>query len=292
MGTASGAEPMSFLDKIAACAAFDVAAYLPFVVDGRPVGLVRPEFAAHLASFGRVFQVAPDHVYLDPELAGVEERTRAVDEVLHQLAESGVLPGWRGEVYPVAGQLEAPPLFFMERAAIPRFGIWASGVHVNGFVRDGDEIAMWVGRRSPDKQTAPNKLDQIVAGGRSAGYSVRETVIKESEEEASIGPTLALQARPTGAITYQTERDGGLRRDVLYVFDLELPTDFEPRNTDGEIAHFELWPIARVTETVRDTEEFKFNCSLVVIDFLIRHGLISPDEEPDYLALVQGLRVC
>jgi hypothetical protein len=27
----------------------------------------------------------------------------------------------------------------------------------------------------------------------------------------------------------------------------------------------------------------------VIIDFLIRHGLISPDD-PDYLALIQGLR--
>ncbi len=281
---------MSFLDRIAACAVFDAAAYLPFVVDGQSVGLIRPEFAACLAGFEKVFRVSPGLVRLAPDLVGVEERTRAVDGVMQRLAEDGVLSGWRGEVYPVAARLEASPLYFLERAAVPRFGIWASGVHVNGFVRDGNDLAMWVGRRSPDKQTAPNKLDQIVAGGRSAGYSVRETMIKESEEEASIDKALASQARPVGAITYRTERDGGLRRDVLYIFDLELPADFVPRNTDGEIAHFELWPIARVMETVRDTEEFKFNCSLVVIDFLIRHGLISPDDEPDYLGLVEGLR--
>ena len=41
--------------------------------------------------------------------------------------------------------------------------------------------------------------------------------------------------------------------------------------------------------TVRDTDDFKFNCALVVIDFLIRHGLLTPDDEPDYLRLVSGL---
>ena len=50
-----------------------------------------------------------------------------------------------------------------------------------------------------------------------------------------------------------------------------------------------LWPIARVAEIVRDTREFKFNCNLVIIDFLVRHGLIAP-EYPEYLEIVKGLR--
>lgn len=281
---------MSFLDRITACAVFDAAAYLPFVVDGQQVGLLRPEFAARLAPFGDVFEVASHEVRLASAPSDVEARTRAVDGVLRRLADDGALSGWRGETYAVAARLEAPPLFYIERVAVPHFGVRASGVHVNGYVRDGAELFMWIGRRSPNKPTAPNKLDQIVAGGRSAGYSIRETMLKESEEEASIDADLAARARPVGAITYRTEREEGLRRDVLYVYDLELPADFAPRNTDGEIAEFELWPIARVMERVRDSDDFKFNCSLVVIDFLIRHGLISPDDEPDYLALVEGLR--
>jgi 8-oxo-dGTP pyrophosphatase MutT (NUDIX family) len=281
---------MSFLDRIAACAVFDPAAYLPFLVDGQHVGLVRPEFAARLAPYDTVFQVSASAVHLAAEPAGVDERTRAVDHVLRRLADEGALSGWRGESYAVAPRLEAPTLFYMERAAIPQFGVWASGVHVNGFVRQGAELSMWIGRRSPDKQAAPNKFDQIVAGGRSAGYSVRETMIKESEEEASIDADLASRAIPVGAITYRTEREEGLRRDVIYVYDLELPADFIPHNTDGEIAEFELWPIARVMERVRDSDDFKFNCSLVVVDFLIRHGVVTPDDEPDYLALIEGLR--
>ena len=75
---------------------------------------------------------------------------------------------------------------------------------------------------------------------------------------------------------------------MQFCFDLELPSNFVPRNTDGEIESFALWPIERVAETVAETREFKDNCNLVIIDFLIRHGFIPPDD-PDYVALVRGL---
>ena len=42
-------------------------------------------------------------------------------------------------------------------------------------------------------------------------------------------------------------------------------------------------------ETVSSTDEFKTNCAVVIIDFLVRHGYLSP-EEPGYAALVKSLR--
>ncbi len=47
--------------------------------------------------------------------------------------------------------------------------------------------------------------------------------------------------------------------------------------------------VQEVARLVRETSEFKLNCNLVVIDFLLRHGFIGPEEE-DYLELVSGLR--
>ena len=76
---------------------------------------------------------------------------------------------------------------------------------------------------------------------------------------------------------------------MLFSYDLELPDDFVPRNTDGEISGFELLPFAECLRLVRETDQFKFNVNLVLVDFGLRHGLITP-EDPDYLALVEGLR--
>ena len=77
--------------------------------------------------------------------------------------------------------------------------------------------------------------------------------------------------------------------DVLFCYDLELPRDFTPKNTDGELVAFTLEDARDVIARVRDSDDFKFNVNLVLIDFALRHGLISPDD-PEYLDLVTGLR--
>ncbi len=280
---------MSFVDRVQACSVFDPGRYEPFVVGDVRVGLVGPEFAERLKAFPEVFIVSAGSVTLSPRLSDFETRTSAVDGALREIADDGLIGGWRNEPFPVATSPAAPALFNMERAAIPLFGIRGYGVHLNGFVRDPGGLKMWVGRRDPRRPRSPGKLDQLVAGGQPAGLTLRDNLIKECGEEASIPPALAARAVSVGAVSYVTETGEGLRRDVLYVFDLELPAGFDPRNTDGEIEAFYLWPIEQVLETVRDTDAFKFNCSLVVIDFLIRHGLIEPDH-PEYLKLVHGLR--
>jgi 8-oxo-dGTP pyrophosphatase MutT (NUDIX family) len=280
---------MSFLDRVRACGNFDPKKFLPFLVDGDHIGFVAPEFAARLLPFGDVFVVSAESVTLAPGLVGFAGRTSAIDRALRHVAEDGGIAGWRNEPFPVGRSFAAPPLFHMERAAVALFGVRAYGVHLNGIVRDGDGLKMWVGRRSLDKFTAPGKLDQLVAGGQPAGLTLLDNLIKESAEEANIPKSLAARSIPVGAVSYCGERENGLRRDVLFLYDLTLPRDFVPRNTDGEISEFYLWPIDRVIETVRDTDDFKFNCAMVVIDFLIRHGYIEPDS-PEYVDLVLGLR--
>lgn len=279
---------MSFLDRIRACQVFNPEDYLPFRVDGGRVGWLRPGLAEALRKHPDVFAVAADGVELAPDLVGFTRRSSAVAGVVRSLIDDAVLDGWRDEPYAV-GPRFAEPLFTIDRGAVPAFGVRGYGVHLNGYVRRGGELSMWIGRRSPTKHTAPNKLDQLVAGGQPASLTPRENLVKEAAEEASIPRSLALKAAPVGAITYCTEREDGLRNDVLFVYDLELPHDFTPHNTDGELTGFELLPIGDVAERVRTSDAFKFNCALVVIDFLVRHGLIGP-EHPEYLDLVAGLR--
>lgn len=279
---------MSFLDRVRACQVFRRADYLPFVADGERIGFVRPALAEALKRHPGVFAVSSGRVELAPDLVGFEARSRAVDTAVRALIEDGVLGDWRDEPY-VVGPASGRPLFTMDRGAVPPFGVRGYGVHLNGYVRADADLRMWVGRRSPTKRTAPDKLDQLVAGGQPAGLAVAENLAKEAAEEAAIPESLIRRARPVGAIAYCTERDDGLRNDLLFVYDLELPADFVPRNTDGELVGFELLPIDQVAAIVRDSDEFKFNCALVVIDFLIRHGRLGP-EHPDYVELVCGLR--
>ena len=279
---------MSFLDRIRECNARDMQHFRPFVVAGHQVGWVKRPFLDALAAFPAVFERREEAVVLSPALATPEARTKAVDAALRRLAERGVIEGWRDEAYPVTLGWGIPPLMVMERAAVPHFGVRAYGVHMNGFVREDGRILMWIARRAYDKPTFPGMLDNMVAGGQPAGISLTDNLIKESHEEAGIPETLARRAIPVGAVTYAMETPEGLKPDAQFVYELELPRDFAPRAIDGEIHEFMLWPMEKVMEVVSETREFKFNCNLVIIHFLVQHGLVAP-EHPDYLEIVSGL---
>lgn len=57
-----------------------------------------------------------------------------------------------------------------------------------------------------------------------------------------------------------------------------------------QVEEFMLWDLERVAGVISGSQEYKPNCCLVIIDFLVRHGYITP-EEPGYLDLVRSLRV-
>ena len=279
---------MSFLDRIAECNRHDLAGFCPFIVDGLRVGWVRHALVERLAAFDDIFVARAQSLALRAELRGFDARSSAMDRVVRALEAAGIVRGRRDEFYPVASAIDAPPLFRLERAAIPAFGVSACGVHMTGYVRRPDGLWIWVPRRARDKSTYPGMLDNTVAGGQPIGIGRRENLIKECHEEAGIPASLAARAVDVGSISYCMEAPEGLKPDVQFCFDLELPEGFMPVNTDGETESFELWSTARVMATVRDTRAFKDNCNLVLIDFFIRHGLID-EAHPGYVEMKQGL---
>jgi len=282
---------MAYLDHIAACNAHDLAKFRPLLVEGRQIGWVRHDIARRLAGFPETFRLTGDAtISLHPALDSTEARSEAVDEVARALARDFGMPKMRGERYPVAPRWGEAPVMTIDRGVVSVFGVRAYGVHVNGVVRRPDGLHLWIGRRAADKPVAPNKLDNMVAGGQPAHLGLMDNLVKEAAEEADVPEALARTARPVGAICYCLEDQWGLKPDVMFCYDLEVPEGFTPRNTDGEISSFQLLPIAEVAARVKDGDEFKFNVNLVILDFLLRHGLLSPDDEPDYVEIVKGLR--
>ena len=281
---------MAYLDRIVAANQHHIAEFLPFYVAAKRLGSVRRSFAAELRRWPNCFSITPERAALSPALdqAPPDVKTDAVAGVVSALVAEGYIEGFRNELFPVSESRQSAPIFLLERSALPYFGFRAYGVHINGFVRDGEQLLMWIGLRAANKPTWPGLLDQMVAGGQPHGVSLMENVIKESWEEARVPKALAHRAVPTGALGYLLETPAGLRPDIVFTYDLELPQDFVPENDDGEVAGFECHPIETVAEIVRDSTRFKFNCGLVVMHFLIRHGILQPDE-PDYLQLVAGL---
>jgi len=243
---------------------------LAFLIGADHVGWVKPALARALCEFDAAFTAA----------AAGERITLRQDAAadLPELALAMVERGFgrrRGEEFDVRATPDGPALARIDRGMLPSFGILATGVHVNGLVRRADGLHVWIARRSPHKALDPGKLDHIVAGGVCAGMDVRGTLLKEAAEEASLPAALAARAVETGQVGYAMERGEGLRRDRLHCFDLELPEDFVPRAGDDEVEAFEVWPIQKAFETVRDTDDFKFNVNLVLIDLFGRLGMLK-----------------
>jgi isopentenyldiphosphate isomerase len=280
---------MSFFDHIAACNAHDLGHFVPFAANGMPVGWVRPALADAIAAASRDFALDGAGLALDPGLADFDSRSNVVAEVMEHLSETGVIPRLRDEMYAVAPSFMEPALFQLDRGAVPSLGVRAYGVHVNGFVRNADgSLDLWIGRRASTQTLCPDMLDNMVAGGMPIGIAPIDNVIKEAHEEAGVPRELARKAKPTGAVRYMMETPEGLRQDTMFCYDLELPADFVPVNTDGEVAEFLRLPAEEVKAIVRDTFDFKFNCNLVAMDFLIRHGVLT-DSDGDVAALRKGI---
>lgn len=268
---------MSLLERARVLRDWNPDDYRAFLVDGRQMGWVTHDLARRLADFPAELAVSDAGVTLTVP-PGFERRTAAMDAVVRALIESGHVPRWRDERYPVLRDWQEEALFALDRGAVPIFGIRSFGVHLNGYVEDGEGLKLWVGKRSLTKPTAPGKLDHLVAGGQPLGLSPRENLLKEAHEEAGLTPELAGQARSAGLLSYRCRFTDGQRDDVLFVYDLALPPDWRPAPQDGEVQEFYLWPIEQVIQRLRESDDFKFNVACVVLDFLIRRGLVGPEE--------------
>ncbi|KAF2083507.1 thiamine pyrophosphokinase-related protein-like protein [Saccharata proteae CBS 121410] len=226
------------------------------------------------------------------------ERTIMVAQTTAAMREVGhfqVLKGWRDELFPVFAR-DGALLFKIERAASALFGVVSYGVHMTCYVRAGDAIKVWVPRRSQTKSTYPGMLDNTVAGGLPAGEKPFNAVIREAEEEASLPAELVRErAKAVGVVSYfliRDERAGGetglLQPESQYVYDMEVPEDVVPKPNDDEVEGFALLSIEEIKVALL-RGEFKPNCALVMLDFFVRHGILTPENEKHYIDIVTRL---
>ena len=80
------------------------------------------------------------------------------------------------------------------------------------------------------------------------------------------------------------ESERGLFPNTEYVFDLELPSTFVPKNNDGEVDDFNLVSAREVLYMICDPS-FKTTSCPVALDFLVRRGIVTP-ENGNYLFLL------
>ncbi|PWN17989.1 hypothetical protein BCV69DRAFT_301729 [Microstroma glucosiphilum] len=202
-------------------------------------------------------------------------------------------------------------VFELERAACALFGLVTYGVHLTAYTQEpssstsasdadtsssSDLLKVWVPRRSASKATWPSYLDNSVAGGITSGDAPFESIVRECQEEASLSEDVVrARIQQAGVVTYvyrtlPLEEGGGyLQPEVQYIYDLPLPAPdfadgdaeeakFIPKPNDGEAQSFDLLSVPQIMDLLKKGE-FKPNCGLVMLDFLIRKGVIREGEK-------------
>ncbi len=277
----------NFYQWIEECNQFDLQQFIPFIVEAKVIGYIHKNKLDWFRDYSEL-KIKANQLFFSDQVIDFNQRTEAINAIASDLYKKNRITSWVGEQYDVAAYHGDEVLFTIERAAATLFGIQKYGVHVNAYtIKDGNYF-IWVAKRAIDKPTWPGKLDHLVAGGHASGLAINTTLVKECEEEAGMPRALAEKAISVSLINYNQQISEKLSRDVLFNYDIKLPNDFVPQNTDGEVDEFFLWPIEKVLLTVNSSREFKTNCNLVIIDFAIRHGFIQPDD-PMYLQIVNGL---
>jgi len=244
--------------------------------------------------------------YLDHEagkrvtLGEMGRQEQIIKDTLERARENdtfAVLRGWRNELYPILGHNDVmEESISMERAGSALFGINSYGVHMTLYTRTPGGMKIWVPRRAKSKQTYGGMLDNSVAGGLSTGEVPLECIIREASEEASLPEQLVrASAKSCGTVSYVHVRDknaggetGLIQPECQYVYDMEIGPDVVPEPGDYEVEDFSLWTIEEVKRALADGQ-FKPNCAVVLLDFFVRHGILSAENEPNYMEIVSRM---
>ncbi|KIJ28530.1 hypothetical protein M422DRAFT_189563, partial [Sphaerobolus stellatus SS14] len=237
-----------------------------------------------------------------PRLDSAKSRSEALKTIVEGWRDGGLFPNqislrlWRNELYTIYADAFGPRTedniaFYLERTACALFGLVTYGVHMTMYTQDWK---VWVPTRAKTKQTWALYLDNTVAGGIPHGMTAFDSLVKECSEEANLEEEFVKKnARACGAVSYFFRSEKGfLQPEVQFIYDLPVPVGQEetyiPHPLDGEVESFTLETFDYVIEMMHEGR-FKPNCALVFIDFMIRHGKITAENEPNYLEIMSRL---
>jgi 8-oxo-dGTP pyrophosphatase MutT (NUDIX family) len=210
--------------------------------DGIDIGWVPADRAQDMVALLPGCTIAQGRLHWQSGAGHALQRSQALQGFLAKQAEHGRLTGWRGEFFawwpdtpawPPA--LDVPPFLCVERSGFRHLGMMSHAVHIHGFLPHGD---LWCGRRSDHKPTDPGLLDNLAAGGLTAGESPLTTAVRELAEEASLHLPNANRLRWAGVIRTQRPEPQGWHDEQLLVYTLHLSEQETPVNADGEVHEF------------------------------------------------------
>lgn len=126
-------------------------------------------------------------------------------------------------------------------------------------------------------------LDNTVGGSLATSQNPIDCMVRECEEEhrLELGYTRS-DLKACGTISYSVDQADsghvGCEHQVQYLYELEFTKDVIPKIGDGELGEVNIMTLDEVL-TALAGREFKLNCAMTWLAFLIRNGHITVENE-------------
>lgn len=182
-------------------------------------------------------------------------------------------------------------VFQIERSLMPMMGAKQSRLIVFGFVGRDRNCQLWMGKRTPVAVREPTLLQNIISFDLNAQLFMSREVLSEVTYKAiGLQPALYRNLRSAGIQTSMIKIPKGVSRISTQAYELDL-TDF-PTFTPSATSPVESYELVPV-KTVLDWCHAKVICEndiFPIISFAIRHGIITPETDENYVELCQAMQ--
>lgn len=250
----------------------------PLRAAGAAVGWLSDDWRDRALAPPSPFVAGPDGLTLAAADAGFDVASAALARWARALQADGRITGWRDErcvVHDDAGR----SLFEVERALLRPLGLRLRSALATVWTRRAAGPVIWVARRADTKPVDPGRLDALVGGGITGPDDAWATLLRECGEEAGLPESIARRARPAGRLDlcHPAVDDGlmVLHREWVTLYELELPADLVPRNTDGEHDAIVAMTPAEAIASI-DDGGWTRDGAQATLDLIGRHGWLGP----------------
>ncbi|KAH9883310.1 hypothetical protein F4778DRAFT_788721 [Xylariomycetidae sp. FL2044] len=151
-----------------------------------------------------------------------------------------------------------------------------------------------VPKRSATKATVLNKLDSTVAGVIRSEERPVDCMARKIAVEASIAEEYTrANIVACGTVSYQmlitSKGMPGCQHIISYLYEMEIDRNMIPRPGNDEVDAFTLMTLDDVKGAMVQGE-FVANRAMIWLAYLIRHGVVTAENEPDFIEICQRLQ--
>ncbi len=255
--------------------------YYKLIFGKTHIGYVHSKIAKHIILNVKDVYLLEKNIYL--ENTSEIKVKKIILKITETLSEKKNFFIPTNELFSCRNTIDGKEFFKLDRKLVEYLGIRGYGVHLIAYIKQKNSYKLWVPKRNKNKLASPSKFDNSVAGGVRAGEGIFNALEREAYEEAGLKKKQLNNVKLVGTLNYNWKNSPyTLRRDTLYLFDLEVDDNFKPQCLDGEVEKFELMEWKKVLKLMQNTDSIKNNCNLVFFNFMVRHSLINKKLEKNY----------